>query len=83
MKTLALRARVFIHCFLVFGYPSETLALGVQTTILSSLIARHGLMKTHDYMTRNDLFLYEPESLHLTKDRFAWIILSYVILRWT
>jgi hypothetical protein len=26
MKTLALRARVFIHCFLVFGYPSETRA---------------------------------------------------------
>jgi hypothetical protein len=30
MKTLALRARVFIHCFLVFGYPSETLALVVH-----------------------------------------------------
>ena len=27
MKTLALRARVFIHCFLVFGYPGETLNL--------------------------------------------------------
>jgi hypothetical protein len=27
MKTLALRARVFIHCFLVFGYLGETLAL--------------------------------------------------------
>jgi hypothetical protein len=30
MKTLALRARVFIHCFLVFGYPGETLALVVH-----------------------------------------------------
>ena len=29
MKTLALRARVFIHCFKVFGYPGETLALVV------------------------------------------------------
>ena len=29
-KTLALRARVFIHCFLVFGYPGETLALVVH-----------------------------------------------------
>ena len=26
MKTLALCARVFIHCFRVFGYPGETLA---------------------------------------------------------
>jgi hypothetical protein len=24
------RARVFIHCFLVFGYPGETLALVVH-----------------------------------------------------
>ncbi len=24
------RARVFIHCFLVFGYPGETLALVVR-----------------------------------------------------
>ena len=30
MKTLALRARVFKHCFLVFGYPGETLALVVH-----------------------------------------------------
>ena len=30
MKTLALRARVLIHCFLVFGYPGETLALVVH-----------------------------------------------------
>ena len=30
MKTLALRARVFIHCFLVFGYPGETRALVVH-----------------------------------------------------
>ena len=30
MKTLALLARVFIHCFLVFGYPGETLALVVH-----------------------------------------------------
>ena len=30
MKTLALRARVFIHCFRVFGYPGETLALVVH-----------------------------------------------------
>jgi hypothetical protein len=30
MKTLALRARVFIHCFLVFGYPGETLTLVVH-----------------------------------------------------
>jgi hypothetical protein len=30
MKTLALRARVFVHCFLVFGYPSETLAFVVH-----------------------------------------------------
>jgi hypothetical protein len=30
MKTLALRASVFIHCFLVFGYPCETLALVVH-----------------------------------------------------
>ena len=30
MKTLALRARVDIHCFLVFGYPGETLALVVH-----------------------------------------------------
>jgi hypothetical protein len=30
MKTLALRARVFIYCFLVFGYPGETLALVVH-----------------------------------------------------
>jgi hypothetical protein len=30
MKTLALRARVFIHCFLVFGYLGETLALVVH-----------------------------------------------------
>ena len=29
-KTLDLRPRVFIHCFLVFGYPGETLALVVQ-----------------------------------------------------
>ena len=30
MKTLPLRARVFIHCFLMFGYPGETLALVVH-----------------------------------------------------
>jgi hypothetical protein len=30
MKTLALRARVFIHCFLVFVYPGETLAVVVH-----------------------------------------------------
>jgi hypothetical protein len=30
MKTLALRARVFIHCFLVFRNPGETLALVVH-----------------------------------------------------
>ena len=30
MKTLALLARVFTHCFLVFGYPGETLALVVH-----------------------------------------------------
>ena len=35
MKTLALRARVFIHCFLVFGYPGETLALVVHILLLS------------------------------------------------
>ena len=29
-KTLALRARIFIHCFLVFGYCGETLALVVH-----------------------------------------------------
>ena len=34
MKTLALRARVFIHCFLVFGYPGETLALVVHILLL-------------------------------------------------
>jgi hypothetical protein len=37
MKTLALRARVFIHCFLVFGYPGETLALVVHI-----LLQRYG-----------------------------------------
>ena len=31
-KTLALRTRVFMHCFLVFGYPGETLALVVHMT---------------------------------------------------
>jgi hypothetical protein len=36
MKKLALRARVFIHCFLVFGYPGETLALVVHI-LLSEL----------------------------------------------
>jgi hypothetical protein len=35
MKTLALRARVFIHCFLVFGYPGETLALVVHILLLT------------------------------------------------
>ena len=35
MKTLALRARVFIHCFLVFGYPGETLALVVHILLLN------------------------------------------------
>jgi hypothetical protein len=34
MKTLALRACVFIHCFLVFGYPGETLALVVHILLL-------------------------------------------------
>jgi hypothetical protein len=38
MKTLALRARVFIHCFLVFGYPGETLALVVHILLFPSLL---------------------------------------------
>ena len=39
-------------------------------------------MKTHDCITQNDSFLYQyDQSLHLKlKDRFAWVILSYVIL---
>ena len=38
-------------------------------------------MKTHDCITQNDSFLYMDQSLHLKlKDRFAWVILSYVIL---
>jgi hypothetical protein len=39
-KTLALRARVFIHCFLVFGYPGETLALVVHVLLLKIAGAR-------------------------------------------
>ena len=38
MKTLALRARVFIHYFLVFGYPGETLALVVHILLKSYVI---------------------------------------------
>ena len=36
MKTLALRARVFTHCFLVFGYPGETLAFVVHILLSTS-----------------------------------------------
>ena len=42
------------------------------------IVQRHGWMKTHDYITENDFPV--NQSLHLTKDRFAWIILSDVIL---
>ena len=43
MKTLALRARVFIHCFLVFGYPGETLALVVHILHKAPLIKHYTL----------------------------------------
>ena len=41
------------------------------------IVQRHGWMKTHDYISE---LITVNQSLHLTKDRFAWIILSYVIL---
>ena len=57
MKTLALRARVFIHCFLVFGYPGETLALVVhilhESKITQSLLTT---LRHHDFFTHINLY---------------------------
>ena len=57
MKTLALRARAFIHCFFVFGYPGETLALVVhillhkarcpQGMLVLVVIARENFVSGH------------------------------------
>jgi hypothetical protein len=35
------RARVFIHCFLVFGYPGETLALVVHILLTNNAFMKN------------------------------------------
>ena len=45
-----LRPRVFIHCFLVFGYPGETLALVVQI-LLQDHPQKHMKKKFQGFLT--------------------------------
>ena len=59
-----------------------------QTAVLSLLVSRHfffivqrhGWMGTHVRLHNSKWLIPVSQSPHLTKDRFAWIILSYVIL---
>ena len=63
MKTLALRARVFIHCFLVFGYPGETLALVVHILLIILYMHIHTAISIKVVHEQSGKVEYERERL--------------------
>ena len=66
MKTLALHARVFIHCFLVFGYPGETLALVVHI-LHKGPVTLLRMRETYDKrMKINEIIFIRTKSFEMT-----------------
>ena len=68
-------------------FPLRRPAVFSETAVVSSLISRHFFHCSTTRMDEDTRLLNSVsthnsvnQSPHLTKDRFAWIILSYVIL---